>query len=468
MSGALAPDEAAAVVNGRWFNGKPEQPLSAFSIDTRTLRSGDVFVALKTSRADGHAFLGAARAVGASAALVARVDAEVAFPQLVVADPLEALQSLARAHRLKFARPVVGVTGSFGKTTVKEMLGAVAGGEWLRTEGNLNNHIGVPLTLLRLRSASHGGAIVEAGINRAGEMIDLARMIQPEMAIITAVGPAHLEQLGDLQGVAREKAVLAQAVGAHGTVVIPVGLLQYVPFHQLHPEAQIFAVGSAQDGFPERTRSGARIRPCRTHWTEHPQGRGRGALHLELPGWDPLELLAGSAGMITNFSLVAWASHALGFDPAHVRSALASWQPFRQRGEILQRGRTLYYVDCYNANPGSMLDSAQRFANLYPHMPHLYVIGTMNELGSETDEWHRQTLGKFPLQADAPVCLVGEQAHNMALALAARGIDPSRIHTAGDAAELADRVSGFEGAVFLKGSRSLRLEKLVPEGGAAC
>lgn len=468
MSEGLSAVEAATIADGCWINGCPASSLRTFSIDSRKLTPGDVFVALRTARADGHAFLGAAATAGAVAALCAQADSGVRLPQLVVRDPLQALQRLAAHWRTRFTGPVVAITGSFGKTTVKEMLASIAGPDWLHTEGNLNNHLGVPLTLFRVDPHWHTGAIIEAGINSPGEMAVLAGMIQPRVALVTAVGPAHLEQLGDLNGVAREKAVLPQSVHSGGKVIFPAELLSYAPFHQMNGDVEVLAVAENGMPVPELTASGSPVKSCFYEWKPSREARGQGDLHLPVEGWEPFRFTAASPGMVSNLALVAHAGLALGFTPAQIQAGLSSWRPFRQRGEIVNSGSTTYFVDCYNANPGSMLDSVQRFANLFPDMPHLYVIGSMNELGPDSADWHRQTMASLPLQKDARVCLVGPQAPIMADALRARGIPPSLLQTASAANDLAAEVSGFSGAVFLKGSRSLRLETLVPCGGASC
>ncbi|MBP6307435.1 MAG: UDP-N-acetylmuramoyl-tripeptide--D-alanyl-D-alanine ligase, partial [Opitutaceae bacterium] len=200
----FSPTQLAQWTGGRW-TAQPVSPLSGFSVDSRLLRSGQVFVALTTGRRDGHDFLGSAASQGASAALVARAVQNVALPQLVVPDVLVAFQAIAREHRRLFRGPVVGITGSCGKTSTKNLLAALLGGEGggvLATEGNLNNHIGVPLTLTRLDPLIHRFAVVEAGISAPGEMSPLAGMIEPEVAITTLIAPAHLAELGGLAGVA--------------------------------------------------------------------------------------------------------------------------------------------------------------------------------------------------------------------------------------------------------------------------
>ena len=167
---SFAPAYLATWTRGQW-TAKPAQPLAGFTQDTRQLRAGQVFVALRTEKRDGHDYLAEALAAGASAALVSRADPSLALPQLVVEDPLRAFQMIAREHRRAFRGPVVGVTGSCGKTSTKNLLARLLGGDplVLATEGNLNNHLGVPLTLTRLEAGSHESAVIEAGISGPGD-----------------------------------------------------------------------------------------------------------------------------------------------------------------------------------------------------------------------------------------------------------------------------------------------------------
>ncbi|MEY4938740.1 MAG: hypothetical protein RIQ93_475, partial [Verrucomicrobiota bacterium] len=161
---AFSPDTLARWTGGRW-TARPVSPLTGFTADTRELKTGQVFVAIKTDRRDGHDFLAAAMAAGASAAIVATPDPDVALPQLCVSDPLGAFQAIAREHRRSFAAPVVAISGSAGKTSTKDLLALLLGGEAggvLATAGNLNNHLGVPLTLTRLDPTAHHFAVIEA------------------------------------------------------------------------------------------------------------------------------------------------------------------------------------------------------------------------------------------------------------------------------------------------------------------
>ncbi|WDT78842.1 MAG: Mur ligase family protein [Candidatus Manganitrophus sp.] len=223
--------EEITIGSGGERRGNASVEVTGVSIDTRTLRPGDLFVAVKGPRFDGHDFVAQALEQGASGAIVSRPEfqaREEAWGPLLdrhfltlVDDPLTALQALATWHRMRFDVPLIGVTGSNGKTTTKEMMAAILSrrGPVLKTEGNLNNHLGLPLSLLRL-DAGHRAAVLEIGISLKGEMRRLCEIARPTVGLITNIGPAHLEFLGSIEGVAEEKGSLFEAVRSDGTAII--------------------------------------------------------------------------------------------------------------------------------------------------------------------------------------------------------------------------------------------------------
>jgi UDP-N-acetylmuramoyl-tripeptide--D-alanyl-D-alanine ligase len=464
----IDPAEAATIAHGSWAEGQPLSPLNGFVIDSRVLERGETFVALKTARRDGHAFLRQARERGALAAMVSQPDHSIALPQLVVEDTYKSLRSLARVWRQRFTRPVVGITGSYGKTTVKEMLGTVMGSQWYRTRDNLNNTLGVPLSILDLDTRHDAGAILEAGINMPGEMDILADLIDPDLAIITAVGPAHLEALGDIEGVAREKSRLAHGLRPGGQLVIPAGLLEYDAFGALPDNIHIHAVSVNRAG-PGNLSLRENVTIYNYTWTESAYSLKTGALEITEPyPKGSLAFQAGSPGMVSNLALVVHAALHFGVPLSTLEACLESWRPFRHRGETWCLGDCTYYVDCYNANPGSLLDSVRRFKNLFAGQPHLYVLGSMDELGTESARWHRETAAKLDLPSGAHVFLIGHGANDMRDGLEATGCGDGEIHTVTDLEPVRESIEYFSGAVYLKASRSYALETLLPEGAQRC
>lgn len=470
----FSPVQLAIWTGGRW-TAQPVSALSGFVIDTRQLRPGQVFVAIKTDKRDGHDFLAAAEAAGASAALVAEPNASLALPQLVVADPLLAFQAIAREHRRQFRGPVVGISGSAGKTSTKDLLArllgdarspASAGQEneaqavdatvgVLATEANLNNHLGVPLTLTRLDPARHQFAVIEAGISGPGEMAPLAAMIEPDVALITLVAPAHTAELGGIDGVAAEKAVLPAAVRPAGVAIFPKQCVEFAAFRELNVERMVVERADV-------------IRPAappkdKVFFTvSHREDTTVVALAYGTPPPLTFTFRRVSDGMAQNAALAICAALWLGVSRERIQERLAGWTPAKLRGEVRREADRLLYLDCYNANPASMADALKAFYGIAPaEMPRLFVLGGMEELGADADRFHRQLGGSLRLRADDFVCVIGDHAAAVRCAAMERGARPEQVEVATSLESMAARVAEWRGAVFVKGSRRYALEKVI-------
>ncbi len=453
----FSPDQLATWTGGRW-TARPVPPLLAFTCDTRRLRPGDVFVALQTEKRDGHDFLAAALASGAAAAFVSRPDAAVALPQLVVPDPLAAFQSVAREHRRTFRGPVIGISGSAGKTSTKDLLGLLLGGASggvVATEGNLNNHIGVPLTLTRIDPAQHTFAVIEAGISAPGEMRPLAGMIQPDVSLITLIAPAHTEALGGIAGVAREKALLPAATRASGVAIFARPTEEFAPFRELGVRTMVV----------ERAEV---IRPAeppkdRIYYTVTHRG-DETAVSLAYGPPPPIAftLRRVSDGQAQNAALAICAALWLGVSREQVQERLEGWKPAKLRGEIRFENDRVLYLDCYNANPASMADALQAFWSIVPaDEPRLYVLGCMEELGAGTAAHHHALGRSIELRAADRVFVIGTQAHAVCAGLLEQGDVTAQLQIVSSLAPVAAAVEEWRGAVFLKGSRRYQLEKIL-------
>jgi len=458
---AFAPDLLASWTGGRWTK-TPSEALTEFTVDTRLLRPGQVFVALKTIRRDGHAFLGAAQLKGASAAIVTFPNPALVLPQLVVGDPLAALQAIARAHRRRFTGAVIGITGSAGKTSTKELLTLLLGGAdggVLATEGNLNNHIGVPLTLLRLDPEVHRHAVVEAGISAPGEMGMLAGLIEPDLALVTLVAPAHLAELGGIEGVAKEKAVLPAAVRPAGVAVFPSACLEFGPFRDLGVRKLVVEAADV-------------LRPAeppkdRVYFTTTHRG-GTTAVALAYGKPPPLVFTFRrvSDGMAQNAALAICTALWLGVRADAIQARLEAWSAAPLRGEWRLDGARRLYLDCYNANPAAMADAIEAFCAVAPPgEPRLFILGCMEDLGLEAPRYHRE-LGRFlHLREGDRLMIIGSEAEAVREGALEHGNRPDRIEIADSLAPIAARLAEFQGAVFVKGSRRYQLERAL--SGAA-
>ena len=451
----FTPDQLASWTGGRW-TAQPVLPLAGFGVDTRQLGAGQIFVALKTDRRDGHDFLSAADAAGASAALVAVPNAALALPQLVVADPLAAFQIIAHEHRRAFRGPVVGISGSAGKTSTKNLLALLLGGEAcgvLATEGNLNNHLGVPLTLTRLDPAVHRFAVIEAGISAPGEMMTLARMIAPDVALITLVAPAHTQELGGIEGVAREKAVLPAAVGPAGVAIFPKQAAEFTAFRELGVNKMIIELAEV-------------IRPAsppkdKVYFALSQRGESTG-VSLAFGSAHPIGFTFRrvSDGMAQNAVLAICAALWLGVSREEIQARLAHWTPAKWRGEIRHEDGKLLYLDCYNANPASMADALVTFESLAPvEEPRLYVLGCMEELGPDAPAYHRALGRSLRLRSVDRVLVIGTNAAEVHRGVLERDEFSNHVRVVDSIDPIAASLAEWRGAVFVKGSRRYQLEK---------
>ncbi|HLA75006.1 MAG TPA: UDP-N-acetylmuramoyl-tripeptide--D-alanyl-D-alanine ligase [Gammaproteobacteria bacterium] len=370
---AMRLSETARLLNTSYQGADVE--FHGVSTDTRKLQANNLFIALHGPHFDAHDFIAQAQAQGAAAALLSKPVA-ASLPSLCVDDTRLALGQLASAWRQRFTLPVVAVTGSNGKTTVKEMIAAIfnQSGPVLVTQGNLNNDIGLPLTLLGLQ-AEHRFAVIEMGANHAGEIAYLTKITRPNVAVITNVGPAHLEGFGSLEGVAHAKGEIFQGLAEHGTAIINSDDRFATTWDK--------AIGNRHClhfGLETQADVSARWTPNATGSALHlhtPQGKIDVALHL-IGKHNVMNALAASAAAL-----------AAGATLTQIKSGLEAMQPVTGR---LQSKAGLHGTriidDTYNANPASVQAALQVLAN-YPS-PRWLVLGDMGELGPDSAVLHEQ------------------------------------------------------------------------------
>jgi UDP-N-acetylmuramoyl-tripeptide--D-alanyl-D-alanine ligase len=424
------------------------------STDTRTIEPGSLYVALRGERFDGHDFVPEALARGAAGALVSRV-ASVSLPQVVVADVLEGLTTFAAAWRRGFAGPVVGITGSNGKTTVKEMTGAILGrlGPCLVTRGNLNNHIGVPLTLCRLEPG-HRTAVIEMGANHQGEIAALAATARPDVGLVINAGPAHLEGFGGLDGVAKGKGEMFAALGTAQTAVLNADDRYCDYWRGVAAGAGrilTFGMRAAADfcasGVLSRATEGGFV-------TEFDLDCALGRRRVQIA-------LAGEHNVMNALAAAAAAS-AAGADLDAIAEGLAGMRAVAGRLEFkaLPGGARLV-DDSYNANPGSV-EAGLRALEAVGGERWL-VLGEMRELGADSPELHARIGQLARAHGVSRLYAVGEEAR---YAVEAFGTGSTWFATVEDligqlGGQLAPGVT-----VLVKGSRSNRLERVAATLGA--
>jgi UDP-N-acetylmuramoyl-tripeptide--D-alanyl-D-alanine ligase len=446
----------ATWAGGRALSGRADLLVSNVCTDSRALQCGDFFVALRGERFDAHAFLGEAAERGAIGALVetAPVGLDPAFAVVQVSDVLGGLQSLAGAYRSSLASKVVCITGSNGKTSTKDLTAGVLGRRWLvnKTAGNLNNHIGLPLTLLRA-TREHEAQVVEIGMNHPGEIAPLANLARPDVAIVTNVGVAHIEHMGSSEAIALEKGMLAEAVHAGGTVVLNADD-RFTPGIARRTSARVITAGL--DGGDvratdlEQTNSGMKFRL-------HATGQ---CVRAELP--------VIGAHMVQNAALACAAGLALGLSLEECAAGFAELQLTKGRLTIREVGSVQIIDDTYNANPDSMVAALRTLAKVGGGGRRFAVLGKMGELGQASEEGHRRA-GVAAGEVGIPwLIAVGEEARWIAEAAQTGGVPNVRwVPTVDEAIETLRAEIRSGDVVLVKGSRSAKMERVVQalEGG---
>ncbi len=434
--------------------------IKGVSTDSRKIKPGELFVALRGDRFDGHDFVADAIKNGACGALVDRSVLELKYESLgklknllPVEDTLFALQEMAHRHRMKFSFPVIGITGSNGKTTTKEMTATILkqNGPVLKNEGNLNNHIGVPLTLLKM-DASHRSAVVEMGMSAPREIDLLARLVNPDIGVITNIGPAHLEFLGTMDGVAAAKGELLANLNPAGTAVLNADD-PYFPTLAGKFSGRVVSFGIKAD-------AGVRARNIR-------QGNGSTEFELTAHGATArVRLRALGMHNISNALAAAAAATAMGMPLEAVKYGLDDFVPVSMRSEVkVINGRTVL-ADFYNANPGSVKVALETLVTLRPEARSVAVLGDMLELGERGPEEHRE-IGRLAARIGVDVIItVGELSGLILEGAHEGGLPKSALFAAGshaDAAALLTRQSRIGDAVLIKGSRGMKMEKILEE-----
>jgi UDP-N-acetylmuramoyl-tripeptide--D-alanyl-D-alanine ligase len=368
--------DAAQIVGGRLIG--EDRPYCVVATDSRTLNPGALFVALRGPNFDGTAFISAAAARGAIGALVERASTG-SLPQVVVPDTLRALQALAKAWRAEFTLPVVAVAGSNGKTTAKEMTASILSrmGVCMATHGNLNNHIGVPVTLMRLEG-SHRSAVIEMGANRVGDVAELMHLAKPSVGLITNAGAEHLEGFGNLDGVAKGEGEAVSCLTSEGTAVINADDAYADYWRGVAGAGRIltFGVRASADFTAKNIIQGIERGEFATRFT------------LVCPlGERAIMLKAGGAHNIGNALAAAAAASAAGASLDDIASGLADFRAVSGRLQLKPGVRDSWIIDdSYNANPSSVRAGLEVLRSLSG--PTWLVLGDMAELGEHSEESH--------------------------------------------------------------------------------
>ena len=415
--------------------------------DTRKIQPGSLFVCLRGERFDGHSFASQAAQLGAAALLVDHpVDADV--PQLVVTDTGKALLQLAGWYRRRFQLPVVGLTGSVGKTTTKEFIALVLGAKYntLKTQGNLNNEIGVPQMLFRLED-SHTAAVIEMGMNHFGEISRLTRAVAPTVGLITNIGVSHIENLGSRAGILQAKLEILEGMAPDAPLIVNMDndMLRTVKLGDR--PLLTFAIDDQSADF---TATDIAEQGSTTTFTVH---------HSAFT--QPVTIPTVGIHNVYNALAAMAVGYVTGVDPAAAASALANYVPAGMRQNLVQVGGVQVIEDCYNASPDSMRAALQTLGKL-PVRRRYAVLGAMLELGDYAKEAHTQ-VGKMAAENGIDgVLAYGADAAYIVEAAKQAGLENARLFDTKEALaqSLAQQVQPGDGVLF-KGSRGMHLEDVM-------
>ncbi|MDO4983849.1 MAG: UDP-N-acetylmuramoyl-tripeptide--D-alanyl-D-alanine ligase [Eubacteriales bacterium] len=367
-----------AKITGGTLTGEGNAEVGAIVVDSRNVKKGDLFAAFKGEKSDGHDYIPTAFEKGASCCLAERIPEGVRGSVIVVDNVQSAIEKIGKACREKLNIPVIGVTGSVGKTTAKEMVWAVLSQRFntLKTEGNHNNQIGVPMTLSRIER-EHEAAVVELGISGFGEMRLLSSMARPTAALFTYIGHAHLEFLHDLDGVFAAKTEMLENMDEDALTVING---DDEKLRQLAYRKNLISFGLNENNDVRAEN----IKACTDGTTECTILYGERKIDVKIPAYGQHMVYAALEGAAVGF--------AMGLSGEEIKNGIESYQTVGRRGAVTDTGFITVIDDCYNANPDSMkcaVDSLMRMSGR-----HVCVVSDMRELGENSEEMHRQ-VGKY-------------------------------------------------------------------------
>jgi UDP-N-acetylmuramoyl-tripeptide--D-alanyl-D-alanine ligase len=421
----------------------PAISAAGWSVDTRTQKAGDVYFALRGPNFDGHNYVEAAWRQG-SAAVVVEKSVDGRSGELVVRDSLRGLQDLGKWARRKWGGTVVGVTGSAGKTTTKDAIAHILAAELAvgKTDGNFNNHVGVPLSILRLPGECKVG-VLEMGMNHAGEICELAAIASPEIGVVTNVGYAHVEFFESVEGVAAAKRELIEGLPRDGVAVLNADDARVLQFRDAHPGRSV-TFGFAPD---------ADVR------AEAVEFRTDGS-SFRVAGVDYETGLVGRHAVMNLLAAIAVARE-FGIAAERLREPVRSFTVGKMRGERLEHNGILVWNDCYNSNP----EAAQSMIDVLRESPaarRIAVLGEMLELGRAAESLHRQ-VGKYAVEHGVDL-LIG--VHGSARAMVDAAVDAGLPESAGrffaeagEAGDFARSATHPGDAILFKGSRGVHVER---------
>ena len=460
---------------GGFWTRDPEEKIENFCFDTRKLGKNECFLAIKNAHNDGHNYVKMAEKSGAVASIVEHEIPGVLLPQLVVKNTLEAFQNIAKHYRETLTTKIIGVTGSCGKTSLKELLALLLDDATFKTPENFNNHLGLPFSITQIDPEIHQNAVIEVGISCPNEMDLLLDMLQPDEAILTNVGPAHLGNFDSINAIGVEKFKLLN--GAKGNVFF---LEEFQNFNRKKDHFYVLSLTQKKHSYTPTETSEEdsltyNILSVRRPSVKSINHNGGNIFYTLCPterGWNitvdglnfHVPFLLGN-GAIQNFVLAIAVALKNNVPQTLIQERLQHWKPFLNRGVWKRIGDKHYFIDCYNANPASYADSLQHFYNEKPkNLPTCFVLGSMEELGPNSEKYHKEIASHININSEDYFICVGHFGEAIKEGLLDRGLSKNQIQCF----EIAEDVSNLlkrlpQGCIYLKGSHCYHLENLVAE-----
>lgn len=443
--------EITAACGGTYF-GDPEstaKEVSSVVIDSRKVTQDSLFVAIRGARVDGHTFIPQTIEAGALCALSEEPLGEVTFPYILVDSCTQALKDLAEHYRKSLDIKVVGISGSVGKTSTKEMIASVLSQKYnvLKTEGNFNNEIGVPLTIFNLRE-EHEIAVLEMGINHFGEMTRLAKMARPDICVITNIGVAHMELLGSRDGILKAKTEMFQYMNPDGTIIFNGDddkLITYSPENGITPI--YFGLGENSSYRAEQIANNGLRGTNATFVTP----KSKFSAHISIPG----------EHMVHNALAGIAVGYALGMSDAEIKAGIEALKPLAGRNHLIETNTYTIIDDCYNANPISMKASIDVLSKADTRT--VAILGDMGELGAKEKEMHYD-VGQHTATAGIHVLIcIGTLSEELARGAKETGCNIQIYHYPDQEHFFSEMSSILEknDTILVKASHAMAFEKIV-------
>lgn len=433
---------------GYWLDGRKPKVITRFCNDTRKLLPNDCFVAIKTAHVDGHDFIEDAQHKGASCALVQYPHTGLMIPQFVCKyNTIETLKILAKVARSHYTGSVIGITGSMGKTTTKDILSLLLGVKHNKTFLNENNKLGLCMTLGKLCN-SENNAVVEIGIDTIGSIEEKLHLVNPTDGIITGVCRIHLNGFISEENVANEKCKLAEFVlNNHGQCILSEDLLRFKCFQNIKDECVI-----------PSDKSNSKVK----YYVTYKEDVRKLNISIHDMNYSFLVPHKMSNGMTKNLVLAAVYSLLHGEEKERIEQRLNIWEPSFLRGSVEQIGNKTFYIDCYNANFVAFCDSLANFDRLFPNNGRLFIIGSLKneEIGNDSYEININLGATLPIRSKDTIVLIGDQANAIETGILQKFSNVEYLCIK-NPNNISDIINSFSGIVYIKGHHFYHLEKFV-------